>query len=88
MGDNRGEIQPGDFIKEGSGNICLPLFSYAWLAVIRGRWRGGVGWFVEQSFILISDSLHFCFFISENHRRLVRGAEEKFPLSRYKTPMA
>lgn len=89
MEDNRGEIQPGDFIKEGSGNICLPLFSYAWLAVIRGRWQGGVGWFVEQSFILISDRLHFCFFlfffINENHRRLVRGAEEKFPLTTIKS---
>lgn len=45
-----------------------------------------MGWFVEQSFILISDRLHFCFFfLNENHRRLVRGAEEKFPLTTIKS---
>lgn len=47
-GDKRGEMEPGDLIRGGFGNICLPLFGSAWLAVITGR-------SVERSVILISN---------------------------------
>lgn len=76
-------MEPADLIRGGFGNICLPLFGSAWLAVITGR-------SVERSVILISNkpppllllvlfSPPLFFFKKKNHRRLVRGALNKIP---------